>query len=440
MPRPSARPILAVLSVALLLAVSNGSAEDWPQWRGPDRDGISEESIRDDLKANPPTLIAMMDGMGQGYASLAIVDGDAYTTGNFPDGQKVIGIALDSPNSDAVGELLFATPLTDGPPKHGYDGSRCTPTVDGARLYVTGSDGQIACLDRIKGDILWQRDFADFGGKMMSGWGFSESPLVDGENVLCTPGGPDALVVCLNKTTGREVWRSAPEFAAEGGEEFQGKDGAGYASLVISNAAGVKQYVGLSGRGAFGIRARDGEPLWTYNRVANPTANIPTPVTWDEADSVFVSSGYNDGGAALLKLTARGETVSAEEAYWKPRQEFQNHHGGMIRVGQYLYAGHRHNEGFPTCLDLETGEIVWGGSRNRGPGQGSAAITLVGDQLLFRYQDGRVAFIEATPEAYRLTYDFMPDYQEGKSWAHPVVFDGVLYLREQNKLMAYDVR
>ena len=423
-----------LLLATSLLLTSTALAEDWPQWRGPSRDGISTEKIRSDIETKPPKLIGMMDGMGQGYSSLSIVDGDAYTTGNFPDGQKVIGIALGSPSDSSVGEIMFATPLTGEAPKHGYDGARCTPTVDGDRLYVTGSDGQIACLGRIKGEILWQRPFSDFGGKMMSGWGFSESPLVDGDYVLCTPGGPDALVVCLNKMDGREVWRAAPEFDGD-----QGKDGAGYASLVVSEAAGVRQYVGLSGRGAFGIRASDGEPLWTYNRVANPTANIPTPVTWDEADSIFVSSGYNDGGAALLKLTADGNRVALSETYWKPRQQFQNHHGGMIRVGDKLYAGHKHNEGFPTCLDLPTGEIVWGGPRQRGPGKGSAAITLVDDQLIFRYQNGVVAFIEATPEAYELNGSFMPDYQEGKSWAHPVVFDGVLYLREQDKLMAYDV-
>ena len=425
-----------VLAAFPLAGLSTATAGDWPQWRGPNRDGISTESLRTDWKQNPPKLLGMISGMGEGYASLAIVDGDAYTTGNFEDGQKVIGIALGI--GGGIGEVMLEIPLTDAAPKHGYEGSRSTPTVDGDRLYVTASDGQIVCCnripkaDRIGGpDILWRRRFDDFGGKMMSGWGFSESPLVDGDHVLCTPGGPDALVVCLDKMTGEEVWRSAPKFTGD-----QGRDGAGYSSLVVSNAAGIRQYVGIGGRGAFGIRAGDGQPLWTYNRVANPTANIPTPVVWDEEDSVFVSTGYGDGGAALLKITRDGEGATATEQYWKSNGEFQNHHGGMIRVGKHLYAGNKHNKGFPVCIDLPTGEFAWGG-KIRGAGQGSAAVTLVGDQLIFRYQDGILAFIEATPERYNLLYRMTPKFQQGKSWSHPVVWNNTLYLREQDKLMAY---
>ena len=436
-PLGSLRSIAGRLAVAVFAVVAGAAAAgaaaagDWPQWRGPNRDGVSDEAIRSNYKQNPPKLLGMMSGMGKGYASLSIVDGDAYTTGNFDDGQKVIGIELGV--GGGIGQVMFATPITGQAPSHGYDGSRCTPTVDGDRLYVVGSDGSVACLNRITGKIAWQRPFSEFGGKMMSGWGFSESPLVDGDHVLCTPGGDDALVVCLDKMSGDEVWRSAPAFSGD-----QGKNGAGYASLVVSNAAGVKQYVSIGGRGAFGVRASDGEPLWTYNRVANPTANIPTPVVWDEESSVFVSTGYGDGGAALLKISGSGDDLTAREVYWKDAGEFQNHHGGMVRQGSKLYAGNKHNKGFPVCLDLPSGEFDWGG-RIRGEGQGSAAIVLVGDQLIFRYQDGTVAFIEATPERYSLLHSFTPKYQEGKSWAHPVVWDGTLYLREQDKLMAYDV-
>ena len=430
--------LLAVGSAAGLVQPAAG--EDWPQWRGPNRDGISSETIRSDIRQNPPKLLGQLSGMGRGYGSLAIVDGDGYLTGNFPDGQKVIGLELYDPAAgNGIGQVMWSTPLTDSPPQHGYQGARCTPTVDGDRVYAVGSDGSITCLDRISGQKRWSRPFSDFGGKMMSGWGFSESPLVDRDRVLVTPGGPEALVVALDKMSGDELWRSAPDFSQGEGGASKGKDGAGYASLVISEAGGVRQVVGLSGRGAFGIRSDDGTPLWTYNRVANPTANIPTPVVWDEGDAVFVSSGYDDGGAALLKLEANGDTVTVREAYWLDRQTFQNHHGGMVRVGDKLYAGHKHNQGFPTCLDLETGGIEWGGSRLRGAGKGSAALTLVGDQLIFRYQDGTVAFVDATPETYRMNGKFMPVYQEDKSWSHPVVYDGVLYLREQDKLMAYDV-
>ena len=423
-------------------------AADWPQWRGPNRDGRSSEpGLQQNWDTNAPRLLWMVDGVGQGYASVAVVDGTLFTTGNQLEASPAATPKSDSRRRNRpgpagsqgvvalnakTGERLWSTPLTKGGPDHNYPGARCTPTVDGELLYVVTSDGSIACLQKSDGALVWQRDFQDdWNGKMMSGWGYSESPLVDGDTVLCTPGGRDAMVVKLNKLTGEEIWRSA----APKGEG--GKDGAGYSSIVISNAGGVKQYVQIVGRGLIGIRAEDGQLLWSYDRIANGTANIPTPIPVE--DYVFASTGYRTG-ACLLKLTADKQGgVDAEEIYFLEGDVFQNHHGGMVRFDDYVYAGHQHGQGFPTCLNWRTGEIVWGG-KQRGPGSGSAAVTAVGNQLLFRYQDGTMALIEATPDEYRLLGTFTPEYQEDKTWSHPVVVDGLLYLREQDKLMCYDVR
>ena len=265
---------------------------------------------------------------------------------------------------------------------------------------------------------------------MHSGWGFSESPLVDGNLVLCTPGGPNATIVALNKKTGKEVWKCATP--SIGGN---GSDGAGYSSIVISQGAGVKQYVQLTGRGVIGVRAQDGEFLWGYNRVANGTANIPTPIV--SGDHVFCSTGYGTG-AALLRLNKAGRGVQAQEIYFLGGNVFQNHHGGMVLVGRHFYAGSGNNQGFPTCIEAKSGQITWGG-KQRGEGGGSAAITYYDGHLVFRYQDGVVALIEATPEAYRVKGTLKPAHQERESWAHPVVANGKLYLREQNKLMCYDL-
>jgi len=202
---------------------------------------------------------------------------------------------------------------------------------------------------------------------------------------------------------------------------------------VISEAAGVKQYVQLVGRGVIGVRAADGKFLWSYNNVANSTANIPTPICF--GDYVFASTGYQTG-ACLLKLSRDGDGVKAEEQYFLNAKTFQNHHGGMILNGEYLFAGHQHNKGVPICLHVPSGEVKWGGEM-RTEGKGSAAITQVNDQIIFRYQDGTLALIEATPEGYRPHGTFTPEYQEKESWSHPVVVDGKLYLREQNKLMCY---
>ncbi len=422
----NARLLTAMLCCFMIQTVS---AKDWPQWRGPNRNGKLEGTgLKLDWTKSQPKHLWTIEGLGKGYASLSIADGKLYTTGNLPEGQAVICVDL------ASHERVWATPLTGAAPKHGYPGSRCTPTLDGNFCYVVTSDGQIVCLKRNDGEVVWRRDFKeDFNGKMMSGWGFSESPLVDGDWVVCTPGGSESMLVALNKNTGEEVWRTSVPDLGE-----KGKDGAGYSSIVISKAAGVKQYVQLVGRGVIGVRARDGKLLWNYNKVANGTANIPTPVPFD--DYVFASSGYGTG-SVLLKLSKTRTGVRATEEYFLNGKTFQNHHGGMIREGEYLYAGHQHNKGFPTCLHLPSGEVKWTGDiRNQDVSMsGSAAITYVDGQILFRYQNGTVALVGATPDGFEMNGAFTPDYQEGKTWSHPVVVDGKLYMREQDKLMCYEL-
>lgn len=417
--------LMLAACAALLLPGPSASAADWPQWRGPNRDGMSTESnFNANWKRQKPELLWMVDGMGSGYASVSVVDGKLFTTGNDQNSQSVV--CADA----ATGDVLWRRELTDSAPKHGYEGSRCTPTVDGDRLYVVTSDGRISCLSTADGSLVWSRDFDDWNGQMMSKWGFSESPLVDGDWVLCTPGGPDAMIVALNKLTGEEVWAADVPAIGE-----KGKDGAAYSSIVISNAAGVKQYVQLVGRGVIGVRAEDGKFLWGYNPVANDVANIPTPVI--AGDYVFASTGYGTG-SCLLKLSPDGDGVKAEEQYFLNAKTFQNHHGGMILVGDHLYAGHQHNKGFPICVEMKSGDVTWF-KQSRDFNHGSAAITYVDGQLIFRYQDGFIALVEATPEGFQLNGMFKPAYQEGNSWSHPVVVDGKMYLREQDKLMCYDV-
>jgi outer membrane protein assembly factor BamB len=402
------------------------SADDWPQWRGPHRDGRSTETgLSKDWNKQPPKHLWTVGGMGRGFASLSIVKGHIYTTGNIGGSQAVI--CVDA----ASGAPVWSTPITQGNPRHDYEGSRGTPTVDGDRVYAVSSDGGIACLQTRDGSIVWKRPFSEFGGRLMSGWGFSEAPLVDGKLVVCTPGGSNAIMVALDKISGELVW-SCPMPA--GGD--RGGDGAGYSSIVISNGGGVKQYVQIVGRGLIGVRASDGEFLWGYNKVANGTANIPTPLV--SGDYVFAATGY-DTGAALVKLSKKGKSVQPSEEYFLNANVFQNHHGGMVLIGDYIYGGNGNNNGFPTCINWKTGKIKWGG-KLRGAGGGSAAVTAFDDQLIFRYQDGKLALISATPDGYSLNGTLTPDYQEGESWSHPVIVDGKMYLREQDKLMCYDVK
>ena len=401
--------------------------QDWPQWRGPNRDNISTfTGISTNWESNPPTLDWKLDGMGQGFASVSVAGDRLYTTGNVDNSQCVIAVDLKTH------EIAWKSPLTESVPKHGYDGSRCTPAVDGDLLYAITSNGQISCLKVSDGSVVWKKEFKnEWDGRMMTGWGFSESPVVDGDHVLCTPGSPNAMIVCLDKKTGDEVWRSAVPDSGE-----KGKPGAGYSAIAISEGAGVKQYVQLIGRGLIGVRASDGKLLWSYNKIANGTADIPTPIV--HGDYVFGSTGYGDGGSALLKLVRKDDGVEAEEKYYRPANELQNHHGGMVLVGDHLYFGHGHNNGFPICVDMLSGDVKWGG-KTRGPGNGSAAITFVDGHLIFRYQNGEVALIEATPSEYKLKGHFKPEVQIRESWAHPVVCAGKLYLREQDTLMCYSL-
>jgi len=401
-------------------------AEDWPQWRGPERTGRAQvDGLKLDWKTSPPTHLWTIDGMGNGYASLSVAGKRLFTTGNLPEGQSVICVDLETRAP------LWTTPLTAQTPAHGYPGSRCTPTIDGDRVYAISSDGQVACLKVETGEVLWKRSFTeDWQGKMMSGWGFAESPLVDGDRLICTPGGPSAMMVALDKLTGQEVWKCAVPYQGD-----RGKDGAAYSSIVISNAAGVKQYVQLIGRGLIGVRADDGTLLWGYDKVANDVANIPTPVC--SGDFVFASTGYQTG-ACLLKISKTKTGVTAREQYFLNAKTFQNHHGGMILDGDFIYAGHQHGKGFPICVHLPTGKIRWGGNI-RPAGEGSAAVIEVNNQLIFRYENGLLALIDATPKGYSLMGTFTPEYQEKESWSHPVVVGNQLYLREQNKLMCYQL-
>ena len=277
------------IALALLLTPSLVTAKDWPNWRGPDHNGISaEKGLNLDWPKEEPKLLWQVDGCGGGYSSVAVANGKIFTLGNKDGGEHLIAF------SENDGKELWST-------KFGTAGhSNGTPTVDGDLVYAIGKDGDLVCCKTSDGTKVWSKRFdKDFGGKMMSGWGYSESPLIDGDRLICTPGGKDAMIVALDKKTGNEIWACKVDDLGE-----KGKDGAGYSSVVISEGAGVKQYVQLTGRGLIGVRAKDGELLWNYNRVANGTANIPTPIV--SGDYVFGSSGYDDGGSVPAQTIEAG--------------------------------------------------------------------------------------------------------------------------------------
>ncbi len=415
---------VACLTAAL---AAQSSSNDWPGWRGPHRDAISnEKGLLQQWPEGGPPLAWKAQGVGIGFSSVSVVGNRIFTMGDRGPTQFVIAL------NRADGKELWASPV--GPAwDDEMGGPRGTPTVDGDRVYAIGTEGDLVCLDIATGKLRWRKSLEkDFGGRMMSDWKYSESPLIDGDKVIFTPGSFGNMMTALNKNTGAKIW------SAEGARLGErGSNGAAYSSIVVSDGAGVHQYVQLIGRGLIGVRASDGKLLWSYNRVANDVANISTPVV--RGDYVFGSTAYQTG-SALLKLRATPEGVAADEVYFLPPTKFQNHHGGFVLVGDYIYAGQGHSMGLPICIDFLTGNVKWGGNA-RNAGTGSAAVAYADGRLYFRYQSGLMMLIEATPDGYREKGSFqIPDVRGHPSWSHPVILGGKLYLREQNTLYCYDIR
>jgi outer membrane protein assembly factor BamB len=295
--------------------------------------------------------------------------------------------------------------------------------VDGDRIYALGQHGDLVCLEAKDGTRVWHRNLLkEFGGST-GDWHYCESPLVDGDHVIVTPGGKDATMVALDKKSGETVWKCAIPLKLPR---------AGYSSVVIAEVGGVKQYVQLLDGGLVGV-STDGKPLWQYEKLGHNTANVPTPVVLQ--DQVLAVAGYGKGGA-LLKLTADGKDVKAEEVYFN--KELTNKHGGVLVVGEYAY-GDTDDQGAPYCAEVKTGKVLWKRKGSDGKGSGSVSVTYADGRLYFHYQNGIVALVEATPDGYKESGSFQVK-AEGNAWAHPVVVGGRLYLREGNSLYCYDVR
>ncbi|MCX5670749.1 MAG: PQQ-like beta-propeller repeat protein [Planctomycetota bacterium] len=409
--------------VASVVSTASAAAPDWPQWRGLNRDGKSPDTgLAQEWPEGGPPLAWKATGIGKGYASAAVTGGKIYTMGDRQGSEWII--CLDLANQKELWAAKVGQPYGDG-------GPRCTPTVDGDLVYAISPHGDLVCVEAASGKEVWRKKFdKDFGGKMMSQWSYSESPLVDGEKLVCTPGGKDAVIVALNKKTGETIWKCAmPDIGPKG------KDGAGYSSIIISEAGGVKQYVTLMGRGLIGAAAKDGKFLWGYNKVANGTANIMTAIV--SGDYVFDSSAYGTG-AALLKLSAdSGGGVKAEEVYFLGANTFQNHHGGVVLVGDYLYGGHGQNDGTLKCIELKTGKIAW--QIDKGVGGKSAAVTFADGNLYVRYESGLMALVAATPEGFKLKGSFQLPVVTGPSWPHTTIQDRKLFVRDNDTLMCYDI-
>ena len=403
-------PALVLFASLLTLPAAPG---DWPTWRGPKRDGLSTETgLLKQWPAGGPPLAWKAVGCGTGYSSVSVVDGRVITMGDGPDGARVLAFSAKD------GKPLWQSE-TIGKPGGNYAGTRCTPTIDGGLVYALGQFGDFVCLDAKTGKLVWSKSLQkDFGGSY-AGWNYTESPLVDGNKVLLTPGGKQGTMVALDKKTGALLWQSK-----------QWTDGAAYSSIVPSDFGGKRHYVQFTESSVAGIDAATGNLLWRAPR-KGATASIPTPVL--SGDLVFVTSGYGVG-CNLFKLKPDSSGISTEEVY--ANKNIVNHHGGVILLGKHLY-GHSDSGGW-TCMEMSTGEVAW---KNNGVGKG--AVTYADGHFYSRSEGGKgtVALIEATPTSYKEKGRFdQPDRSKQNSWAHPVIAGGKLYLRDQDTLLCYDVK
>ena len=407
--------VISALFVLFLTATIVAGA-DWPQWRGPLRDDISTETgLLKQWPAEGPPLAWKATGLGEGYSGVSVVGGRIYTMGDI--GEASFLLALDAAN----GKVVWSTQM--GKSGGNYPGPRCTPTVAGDRVVALGQFGDLVCVAAADGKELWRRNLkSDFGGKMMSGWGYAESPLVDDGKVICTPGGSHGTMIALSEKTGEVIWRSK-----------DWTDNAAYTSMIIATINGVRQYIQLTDASVVGVSPKDGSVLWRASRPGK-VAVIPTPIFAD--NSVYVNSGY-DIGCNLFKISA-GTTAgsfSAQQVY--ANKVIKNQHGGIVKVGDYLY-GYSDGSGW-TCQNFKTGEAVWQEKAKLPKGSLSCA-----DGMLYLRAEsgpGTVVLLEPTPTGWTEKGRFdQPNRSNVNSWPHPVISGGRLYLRDKDSLFCYDVK
>ncbi|HUR46595.1 MAG TPA: PQQ-binding-like beta-propeller repeat protein [Candidatus Saccharimonadales bacterium] len=378
-------------------------ADAWPQWRGPNRDGISKETgWRAEWPSAPEKV--WQANVGVGYSSEAIVNGRLYTMGNLDETDFVY--CLDANTGKEIWKHDYACSSKD---PNGYPGTRCTPTVDGDRVFTVSREGHLFCLSATDGKVLWTKEYKkDFGAKVPT-WGFAGSPLVEKNLMLVEPGGLNASVVALNKQTGALVWK-------------HGNDGPGYSSLIAYDYNRQRNLAVFAKEAIVGRAMAGGTELWRFPWKTSYGVNAATPIVVD--DKVFISSGYNFG-CALLQFSSHPPKV-----LWQ-NKNMRNHVNSCVLYQNHLY-GFDDNE--LKCLAFDTGAVKWG---NKSFGKGS--LMLADGKLIVYSDNGRLAVVEASPESFKQISS--AQILGGRStWSVPVLANGKIYCRSLENLVCLDVK
>lgn len=402
--------------IAVIVAAFSAENTDWSQFRGPNRDGVSPDTgLLKEWPASGPALAWKTTGLGLGYSSVVVHKDRLFTMGE-------LGGATSLHCLTVAGKITWTVKVGASGGNRG-SGPRSTPATDGSLVVALGQDGEVVCVEAETGKMKWQKHLqSDFGGRK-PGWWWSESPLLEGDLVLFTPGGSKGTVVALKKTSGEVAWQSSDL-----------KEPAHYTSLVAVDIGGIRQALVLTDKSVAGVAIKDGKVLWRAPREGK-TAVVPTPIYKDGI--VFVTSGYGIGCNAF-KVTADGGSFKAEELY--SGKQVMNHHGGVILVGDHLYE--LDDQRKLKCVEFKTGKLVW---EDRSVGKG--ALAYADGHLYCRGETGEkggastIALVEATPAGYKEKGRFtQPDRTDTAAWAHPVVFGGRFYVRDQDVLLCFDVK
>ena len=387
----------------------NLTSVDWPQWRGPKRDGISRErGWRRDRGSSGPPILWQRHTSGPGYSGLAVVRNRLYTM--MQDGPTEAVVCWDAETGRELWRRRYAARFVSDQ----GSGPRATPTVDDNRVYTLGATGILHCLDERTGAVQWRRDLvADFGGHIPE-WGVAASPLIDGDWLYVTPGGAqDTSVVCLEKKSGKVRWTSLNDRPA-------------YSSPVIATAAGVRQLILLTGEGLVSLSLEEGRLYWRLPWSTSMDCNVATPIC--HGDEIFISSGYGKG-CALLRVVARGAGALDVETMYAHRR-MRNHFSTSV-----LYEGHLYgfDETRLVCMEWATGKLRW---EARGFRKGSVLIS--DGHLIILGENGKLALAEATPEAYRELCSVR--VTRGRCWTVPTLAGGKLFIRDPRRIVCYDLR